>query len=138
MTLIHVDTILTDQFHHYLMKHRPVLRHLPTRSISKRLFITSSIIHIYYVIFTCSRIQQVNRLQRESKRHMYHNLYICRLSTLKALKAWVESSVLCVSFMMACIQLTTLTCSGSDPGLNSLLLLQLPGPPDRKRTDDDD
>lgn len=36
------------------------------------------------------------------------------------------------------IQLTTLTCSGSDPGLRSLLLLQLPEPPDRRRTDDED
>lgn len=38
----------------------------------------------------------------------------------------------------ACVRLTMLTCSGSEPGLSSLLLLQLPEPPDRRRTDDDD
>lgn len=31
-----------------------------------------------------------------------------------------------------------LTCSGSEPGLSSLLLLQLPEPPERSRTEDDD
>lgn len=44
---------------------------------------------------------------------------------------------MCV-FMMECIQLTTLTCSGSEPGLSNILLLQLPEPPERRRTDDDD
>lgn len=31
-----------------------------------------------------------------------------------------------------------LTCRGPEPGLSSLLLLQLPEPPERRRTEDDD
>lgn len=31
-----------------------------------------------------------------------------------------------------------LTCRGSEPGLSSLLLLQLPEPPERRRTDEDE
>lgn len=50
----------------------------------------------------------------------------------------VIQSVYVFIFVMVHIPLTTLTCSGSEPGLSSLLLLQLPDPPDRRRTEDDD
>lgn len=54
MTLIHVASVLTHQSLHYLMKHWPLLRHLPTESISKRLFIKSSALSLNYVIFSSS------------------------------------------------------------------------------------
>lgn len=57
----------------------------------------------------------------------------------KGLEILTEWSVfMCVCLWVVCVQLTMLTCSGSEPGLKSLLLLQLPEPPDRRRTDDDD
>lgn len=96
---------------------------------------------VHHVIYICSHIQNVNKhclqvlvlkFALNITNQTQHNMFIYPVSSDK-LKLIV---CLFVCVCGVCIWLTTLTCRGSEPGLSSLLV-QLPEPPERSRTEDD-